>query len=1014
MSEEISDKKELETLVLVDGSSLAFRSFYAMFKSGLRAKDGTPTGAVHGFFASLFDMIERQKPDMLAVCFDLSDPTFRHVEFQDYKANRDEMPDELAQQWPIIKEGVKILEIPLYELSGFEADDVIGTVAKQAEAKGMRVIILTGDQDAFQLLAGEPDNVEVLMPSKGELITYKRDKVFEKLGVYPEQITDYKGLCGDKSDNIPGVRGIGEVTAAKLLAAHGTVEGIYEHLEEIKSASVKQKLIDGKQSAFDSKRLATIRLDVPLDFDFEHCRLTAPPVEPVTEFFQRMSFRQLTARVPKILARFAGGEAYAQSSAAPSSVGIVASPAVAMAQVSGSDSPNPNHNRGIGGQLTLDFGAAVDTEKFPGTRELAALTEGGRGRMVAVRLPQIEVTLAPMKDPLVVTTEAELDELISQLEKQQVISVDLETTGLNSLDTQIVGYAISFDPTLKMSDKKHLLAKDSAFGGPELKSAYIPVRHQVTGGKPQLDPQLVATKLKPVLENQNIGKIAQNGKFEMNVLSTVGIDMSPLVFDTMLASYIDNPDNKHGLKDQAERILNYKMVRIGELIGTGRKQITIDMAPVDQVAEYAADDARITLELARYYGSTMDEEQLYLMNDMELPLCAVLAKMEQTGIQLDLPYLSAFSVELSSELARLEAEIYKHAGHGFNINSPIQLQKVLFEELGLKTKGKTKTGYSTDASVLEALKDDHVIIQCLLDYRHISKLRSTYVEALPKEVLERDGRLHGEFNQTVASTGRLSSSNPNLQNIPIKTEVGRRIRKAFIAKENCSLISADYSQIELRMLAHMSKDELLIDAFSKNQDIHARTAGEIFEVPIEDVSSDMRRVGKTINFALVYQQGAFSTAQDLGISTKEAQAFIDKYFSRYPKVKGYLASTIDEAREHDYAKTIWGRKRYFTHLHDRNDNVRRADERAACNAPIQGSAADLVKLAMIRLDKDLKESGLKAKMIMQVHDELVLEVPDNEIDQAKALVGAAMNLDQPLDVPLKVDFGVGKNWMDAK
>jgi DNA polymerase-1 len=388
--------------------------------------------------------------------------------------------------------------------------------------------------------------------------------------------------------------------------------------------------------------------------------------------------------------------------------------------------------------------------------------------------------------------------------------------------------------------------------------------------------------------------------------------------------------------------------------------------------------------------------------------------MEQAGVALDLEYLENFSHELSSELARLETEIYALAGHGFNINSTQQLQKVLFEEIGLKPKNKTKTGFSTDAAVLESLREEHEIIGKLLEYRHISKLRSTYVDALPSQISKRDGRLHGDFNQTVTSTGRLSSSNPNLQNIPIRTEIGRRIRRAFIAAPGCSLISADYSQIELRLLAHMCEDETLIDAFEKNQDIHARTAGEIYEIPIEDVTSDIRRVGKTINFALVYQQGAYSTGLDLGISTKEAQGFIDKYFARYPKVQGFLHSTIEEARSKSYARTIWGRRRYFTHLHDRNDNVRKADERAACNAPIQGSAADLIKLAMIRLDKELKAGNSNARLTMQVHDELVLEVPDNEIDATKAILERAMTLDQPLKVPLKVDFGIGKNWMDAK
>lgn len=1022
-----------QTLVLVDGSSLAFRSFYAMFKSGLRAKDGTPTGAVHGFFASLFDLIEKQKPDMLAVCFDLSDPTFRHEEFKEYKANRDEMPDELAVQWPIIKEGVTTLDIPLYELSGFEADDVIGTVAKIAEHKGMKVIILTGDQDAFQLLAGEQDSIEVLMPSREGLITYKRDKVFEKLKVYPEQIIDYKGLCGDKSDNIPGVRGIGEVTAAKLLAEHGTIDGIYANIESIKSASIKQKLIDGKESAYASQRLATIRLDVPLDFDFEHCKLSVPELGKVASFFERMNFKSLTARLPRVMSKLTGTEVVlpqaTQQVAAHATDESVAISAPSSTATSGDGTTSASSQMvAKGGQLTLalDFNssaksapaATASTADLPTNynRELAALAEGGRGRMVSVK-PRLDIELAPLVEPQVITNEQDLDQFIAELNQQTIISVDLETTGLASLNCQIVGWAISYDPTMVLDGNQQVDATAGNYGASTLKAAYIPVRHQIAGDKTQLDPDLVASKLKSVLQNPAIGKIAQNAKYEINVMSLLDINLAPVVFDPMLASYIENPDNKHGLKDQSERILNYKMVKIAELIGTGRKQLTIDMVPLDSVAAYAADDARITLELARYYAKTLDDEQKYLLYKMELPLCAVIAKMEQTGVALDMPFLAAFSDELASELARLESEIYALAGHGFNINSTQQLQKVLFEELGIKPKGKTKSksGFSTDASVLEALKEEHAIISKLLEYRHITKLKSTYVDALPREVLPRDNRLHGEFNQTVAATGRLSSSNPNLQNIPIRTELGRRIRRSFIAQDpNSSLISADYSQIELRLLAHMSQDELLIDAFEKNQDIHARTAGEIFEIPIEEVSSDTRRVGKTINFALVYQQGAFSTGQDLGVSTKEAQAFIDKYFSRYPKVKGFLQSTIDDAREHNYAKTMWGRKRYFNYLHDRNDNVRRGDERAACNAPIQGSAADLVKLAMIKLDQELSKSGLKAKLILQVHDELVLEVPDNELEETKALVARAMLLDQPLAVPLQVDFGIGKNWMDAK
>lgn len=993
---------EQETLVLVDGSSLAFRSFYALMRTGMKAKDGRPTWAVHGFFSSLFDQIERQKPDMLAVCFDLSDPTFRHIEYDQYKANRAEMPDDLAVQWPIIKEGVSTFEIPLLELAGYEADDVIGTVAKQAASQGRRVIILTGDRDAFQLVDGDNSSIEIHLTTKDGLVNCGRQEVFDRMGIWPEQVVDFKALCGDSSDNIPGVKGIGEKGAQQLLSAYQTLDGVYEHLDEIKSASLKKKLIDGKEIAYISQRLATIRLDVPLDFDFEHCRLNMPELQPLKDYFDKLNFRQLTTRLPKILARFSPDGSVpvmpkASSPAAQASTttqtGQAGQQTLTAPTVSSTDSEEQPQ-----GQLKLSFGTTANTA--PATVP------------IEVRTPII----APAPELTIITTTEQLDNLVTELSSQSLIAVDLETTGLDSLATEIVGYAIAWDPAIRCQDGRVHVAPTEG-PKPTLKAVYIPVRHvdalQIAQIG-QLDPEVVSARLKPILEDQAIGKVAQNAKFEMNCLSCDGIKFGPLVFDTMLASYILNPDSKHGLKDQSDRVLNYQMMRIDELIGTGRKQITINYAPLDKVAAYASDDARITLELTRFYAPQLDKEQEFLLYEMEQPLAHVLASMEQAGVALDLEYLQNFSHELSSELARLETEIYALAGHGFNINSTQQLQKVLFEEIGLKPKNKTKTGFSTDAAVLESLREEHEIIGKLLEYRHISKLRSTYVDALPSQISKRDGRLHGDFNQTVTSTGRLSSSNPNLQNIPIRTEIGRRIRRAFIAAPGCSLISADYSQIELRLLAHMCEDETLIDAFEKNQDIHARTAGEIYEIPIEDVTSDIRRVGKTINFALVYQQGAYSTGLDLGISTKEAQGFIDKYFARYPKVQGFLQSTIEEARSKSYARTIWGRRRYFTHLHDRNDNVRKADERAACNAPIQGSAADLIKLAMIRLDKELKAGNSNARLTMQVHDELVLEVPDHEIDATKAILERAMTLDQPLKVPLKVDFGIGKNWMDAK
>ena len=958
-----------ETLVLVDGSSLAFRSFFALFKSGLRKQDGSPTWAVYGFFNSLFDVIEKQRPQGLAVCFDLAGPTFREKEFADYKANRSEMPDDLAVQWPLIKDAVQFLGIPLYELEGFEADDVIGTVTKIAVAKGIKVQILTGDKDAFQLVDDENEAVRVLMPGQKELIVYDRAKVFEKLGVWPEQVIDYKGLCGDTSDNIPGVRGIGPVTAVQLISSYGNIENIYEHLDEIKSKSVKQKLIDGKQSAFDSKRCATMVMDVKLDFDFEHCQLNSPPLEAVTEYFRNLEFKTMVNRLPKIMARF---NEYATVGASTGS-----------------------------------------TER---TTEVSPYRSGGGGAAVAVKTVETNTivvepiaTLALPPTPDVVISESDLDAVIKKLSTFPAFCIDLELSGASPLESEILGYAFAWSNDLTLDSEGALKLSDAYNPGSwAVETAYIPVYHTEAN---QLSPEAISKALKPLLENKSIGKIVMNCKAKMNALSLQDITLQNIVFDPMLASYLVNPDEKHGLKEQSERLLGYSTVRSTDSAAAGRKQLTINFAAVDKVATTSADDARVTLELTRLYATRLDHDQRYLLYDMEIPLAGALARMEQNGVALDLPYLNQFSVELSSDLSRLESEIYEHAGHPFNINSPIQLQKVLFEELNLKTKGKTKTGYSTDATVLEALTKEHVIVAKILEYRQLSKLRSTYVDALPRSISPRDNRLHGEFNQTTTSTGRLSSSNPNLQNIPIRSEVGRRIRKAFIPQNpNSFLLSADYSQIELRLLAHMCSDEILIDAFNKNQDIHARTSGEIYDVPIEQVTSEMRRVGKTLNFALVYQQGAFATGQDLGISTKEAQSYIDKYFARYPKVRGFLTQTIEEARVTGYVSTLWGRKRYFRFLNDRSDPVRKADERAACNAPIQGSAADLMKLAMIRLDKELAARNMKTKLIMQVHDELVLEVPADEIELAKEVVLQAMQMDQPLQLPLKVDINIGKNW----
>jgi DNA polymerase-1 len=977
-----------ETLVLIDGSSLAFRSFFALLTSGLRRRDGFPTWAIYGFFNSLFDLIERKKPDGIAVCFDLQKPTFRHEKFEDYKANRSEMPDDLRVQWPHIKEGVKLLGIPVYEVEGYEADDVIGTVSRIAQKKGIKIQILTGDQDTFQLVEDEGDAIQVLVPQprQHELLIYGRQAVFDKLGVWPEQVVDYKGLCGDNSDNIPGVRGIGPKTAVQLLTAYQTLEGVYEHLEEIKSASVKKKLEDGRENAFKSKDLATMRFDAPLEFDFEHCQLVVPSMQQVTDFFTDMQFKTMVTRLPKLLSRFS------ESGEAEISVTVAEEGAAAASASGATASAAATKSSGMGGK---------SWSKEDANAAAAASS--------AVLVKPRALSCGP-PEPIVVTSEEQLGELVAELSKQSAFALELETAGASSLESEIQGYAFAWANGLTWDKRLTSIANE------EVKTAYVPVRTEgALGALDQLPADTIVAHIGAVLEDPNIGKIVHDCKSKMNALALVGIELGPIAFDPMLASYIFNPVDKHGLKEQAERLLGYLSVRTSEQSVSGKKQLTLNFSSVDKVASCAADDARITLELARLYVEQLDKEQEYLLYEMDIPLAGVLARMEQAGISLDLPYLQDLSQELTREISRLEKEIYEIAGYTFNIGSTQQLQKLLFEDLQLKTKARTKTGFSTDANVLEGLRNEHPVIGKILEYRQLTKLRSTYVDALPKEVSARDHRLHGEFNQASTSTGRLSSSNPNLQNIPIKTEMGRRIRRAFIpGNSGCVLLSADYSQIELRLLGHMCEDEILIDAFEKDQDIHARTSAEIFDVPVDQVTSEQRRIGKTLNFALIYQQGAFATAQDLGISTREAQTFIDKYFARYPKVRGFLNKTIEDARQNSYVKTIYGRKRHFRFLNDRSDAIRKADERAACNAPIQGSAADLMKLAMINLDKELKERGLQSKLILQVHDELVLEVPEKEVDAARQAVCQAMLMGQPLKVKLKIEMGVGKNWMDAK
>lgn len=972
--------KANNSLYLVDGSSLAFRSFYALITSGMRNATGLPTWAVYGFLNSLFDLIDKRAPHSMAVCFDMAAPTFRHEEFEEYKANRQEMPDDLSIQWPLIKEAVDVFSIPVYELSGWEADDVIGTLAKKACDKNLNTVIFTGDQDSFQLL---DQHIQVLMPLReGGVKEFGRQEVFDKLGVWPEQVIDYKGLCGDVSDNIPGVRGIGPKTAVQLLGQYKTIDGIYEHIDEIKSNSVRTKLIEGKEKAFASRGLATIRLDVPMEFDFDHCELSMPKdLHRVCEFLRDLEFRNLLRRLPKILSNFNSG--------------IEPEIDPALLQVA---------PRGRGATKSRAVAQDEKASKSGAPVQLALLDVVSQPQ--ALTASEIKALGAPA-ETIIVKDVDQLASVVNAAKASGYMALALATSGTPWFDEEITGVAIACGTGLQTTETGRLELTQSAWS---VNTWYIPLEHV---GEQMIDAETVWQQLQTLFQDEKIAKIIFDGKAVAHTLARKGIEFEKLAFDPMLASYIVNPADRHRLREQAHKLLNYVM----HDFGTGAKRINPAGMQSAQAGPFIADEARVVLELTRYYLEKLDFDQQELLWTMDLPIATVLKRLEANGVFLDLSYLKALQEELENGIRRLEREIYGLVGYSFNVGSPQQLQQVLFTDLKLPTKGRTQTGsaYSTDSAVLEALVNAHPVVQKIIDYRELTKLNSTYVVALPRQVSPLDGRLHGEFNQTVATTGRLSSSNPNLQNIPIRTELGSRIRRAFIPSSDDNLIiSADYSQIELRLLAHMSGDENLIDAFINDEDIHVRTARLVFDLPPEEVTSDHRRVGKTLNFALMYQQGAYATGLSLRITTKEAQSFIDKYFKSFPKVKLFMNRVLDEARQRGFVETLWGRRRYFYNLNDRNDGIRKADERAAFNAPLQGSAADLMKLAMIKLDNELKERKLKSKLILQVHDELVLDVLKTEAEEVTEVIKDAMGMGQPLLVPLKVDVGQGANWMEAK
>ena len=898
-----------KTLVLIDGHALAYRQFFALERTGMKNSDNEPTWAVYGFFKAVFDLLAKIHPDYIAVAFDVGRRTFRTEKFQEYKANREAMPDTMRSQLGLICEGLNAFEIPIITKEGFEADDVIGTISKNATDNGHKTLILTGDQDSFQLI-DKDGNVKVLIPTKGELLEYDWNKVYEKLGVFPNQVIDYKGLRGDTSDNIPGVKGIGEKTAQKLLNRYKHLEDVLADCENIPEKAVKQKICEQKDIAILSKELATIIRDVDLDFDINEARLTIPKIENISTFLRKMQFYTFIKNIDSILSYF--------------------SPDVQIVSTETQNLSLFTNNKSNGDSI-------VQQSLFS---------------------QAIKETVEDKSIDFKIVNKDNLEEIISNIKNSKRIGIKWY-----SKNESILGCAISNGDNFYFSEE------------------YI-------------------SNLKEIIENKNIKKVGYDAKSDYHLLLNNGFNPKGLEYDVLLASYVKDPNRKHTLDAQALDFLNHIMTETDE--------------KSNEISEKrACDEAYTILKLYDFWKNNLDEKEQKLVLDIELPLTIVLAKMEHTGVAIDCDYLKKLSEYMTEKLAELEDLIYQLAGEPFNINSPKQVAEVLFDKLELKTKKKKSR--STSAEVLEELAQEYEICDYILQHRKFSKLKSTYTDVLPTLISKKDGRIHTTYNQALTVTGRLSSSNPNLQNIPIRTEEGNKIRSAFCAmdKENSIILSADYSQIELRLLAHVSEDEHLINAFNSGEDIHTMTASKVFGVDPKDVTKEMRRRAKAVNFGIVYGQSKYGLAKNLGISNNEAQEFIDKYFETYPKVKEYMNSKIEFVTEHGYVETIFGRKRYLaSELMSSNYQIREFAQRAAINQPLQGTAADLIKMAMIRVEKELEEKQLKAKMIMQVHDELVFELPKNELELVKNIVHKCMELGQPLKVPLEIDINYGSSWRE--
>ncbi|MBS9774977.1 MAG: DNA polymerase I [Tenacibaculum sp.] len=934
-------------LFLLDAYALIFRGYYAFIKNPRINSKGLDTSAIMGFCNSLFDVIKREKPDYLAVCFDRGGSADRVEMFEEYKANRQETPEAIKIAVPYIESILKAMNIPVIVKEGFEADDIIGTLAKKAEKEGLETYMVTPDKDFAQLVS---DSIFMYKPPR-------MGNGYEKWGVEevkakfeverPEQVIDYLGMMGDASDNIPGLPGIGDKTAKKFIKLYGSIEGLFENIHELKG-KMKERVEANQELGLLSKKLATIMLDVPVELELDKLIMEQPNIEATKDLFSELEFRRLTDNLLEVFSHVNTEENFEKTEVT---------------------NTKPNAE----GQL--DLFATPGTGNFSEKDEIKGI------KTIENTEHFYQLVDTPLSRRL----------LINDLMKQTSVCFDTETTGLKALEVELIGIAFSWE---------------------------IGKGYYVSLPENQEEVKSILDEFSPFFENKGIEKVGHNLKYDIKVLSNYNISVKGKLFDTMIAHYLINPDMRHNMDVLAETYLNYKPVSITELIGKkGKNQLSMRSVALEKQKEYAVEDADITLQLKEHFTKELKEGNLTkLFNDIEMPLVSVLTDMEIEGINLDTKFLQSLSIDLTKDIADLQQRIYKQAGEEFNIDSPKQLGIILFEKLKLVNKPKkTKTGqYSTAEDVLSYLSNEHKIVTDVLQYRQYKKLQNTYVDALPNEINLRDKRVHTVYAQAVAATGRLSSNNPNLQNIPIRTERGQQVRKAFIPRNNdYVLLAADYSQIELRIIAALSEEETMINAFKNGEDIHASTASKVFNVPIDEVTREQRSNSKTVNFGIIYGVSAFGLSNQTSLNRSESKELIDAYYETYPKLKDYISTQVNFARENGYVETVLGRKRYLKNINSKNAVVRSASERNAVNAPIQGSAADIIKLAMINIKKRFDDENLKSKMLLQVHDELIFDVHKNELETIKPIIKHEMENAFKMIVPLDVEIGIGENWLEA-